>query len=223
MSIKGFLSNLVGKKIVMAVTGMFLLFFVLVHLLGNSSIYLGPDGINNYTQKLQSMPLFVWLFRFFMITVFIIHVYFGFLLYLENKNAKPDKYAIKKSLRATFASKNMIWTGLVVFGFLLYHLLHFTFRVISIERLNLDFMQRPDVYSMVIQGMTEVPSIVLYFFGLLALMFHIFHGFQSLFQTLGVLSEKMHPGLINFSKLFAFFVFLSYSLIPAVIIAGILR
>lgn len=223
MKVTNFSSHLVGKKLIMAFTGVFLFFFIIVHLIGNSTILLGPDGINAYTQKLHSVPAFVWLFRLFMITIFSIHVYFGIQLYLQNKQSKPVQYAVKKSLKATFASKNMIWTGISIAVFLTYHLLHFTFRMISVGPLSLDSLQRPDVYSMVLTGLTEIPSLIIYTLGLAALVLHLSHGIQSLFQTLSIMTENMQTCLIKASKTAAVVIFIAYLTIPAVIITGILK
>lgn len=223
MKIKDFYDHIVGKKILMACTGFFLVFFIIVHLLGNSSIYLGPDGINAYTKQLHSMPLFVWLFRLVMAALFILHVITGIQLYVQNSSSKPIKYSVKKSLKATFPSKNMIWTGVVIAAFLTYHLLHFTFRITGAEPLGTDELGRPDVYSMVLAGLKDAPSAIAYIIGLTALLLHILHGIQSLFQTTGLNCEKMQPGIIKASRAVAFVIFIGYLAIPIVIFAGILR
>jgi len=223
MSKMDFSKSMVGKKILMAGTGFILLFFVLVHLLGNSSVFIGPDGINAYTEKLHSMPAFVWIFRLIMITVFSLHIFFGINLYLQNKASKPVGYSVKKSLKATFASQNMIWTGSAIGVFLIYHLLHFTIRVLGIESPGTDSLGRPDVYSMVIKGLTDAPSAVIYIAGLIALVLHLFHGIQSLFQSTGISCEEVHHGVIKASRTAAVIIFIGYLAIPVVIFAGILK
>lgn len=223
MNIKDIYNSIVGKKILMAATGSFLVFFIMVHLIGNSSIFLGPDGINAYTKQLQSLPAFVWLFRLIMIALFTFHVFLGIQLYLQNRDSKPIKYAVKKSLKATFASKNMIWTGFAIAAFLIYHLLHFTFRLTAAEPLAVDPLGRPDVYSMVLLGLKEALPAIIYILGLIALLLHIFHGIQSLFQSMGLNCEKMQPGIIRVSRTVAVIIFIAYLSIPVVIFAGILR
>lgn len=223
MKIKDFYNHIVGKKILMACTGSFLLFFIIVHLLGNSSIYVGPDGINAYTKQLHSMPFLVWLFRLMMLVIFTLHVFIGVQLYVQNNASKPVKYFIKKSRKATFFSKNMIWTGIAIAAFLTYHLLHFTFRVTGGESLGTDMLGRPDVYSMVLSGLKNTPSAIIYILGLIALLFHILHGIQSLFQTMGLNCEKMQTGITKASMTAAVVIFIAYLAIPVVIFAGILR
>ncbi len=223
MTIRNFTQNMVGKKIIMAFSGFFLVFFVIVHLLGNSSIFFGPDGINAYTEKLNSLPALVWGFRLIMITFLSLHIYFGVSLYLENRDAKPLQYQVKKSLRATFASKNMIWTGVAIAVFLIYHLLHFTIRVLSIGTPSIDSKQRPDIYSMVLSGLSEVHSFIIYVFGLIALVLHLYHGIQSLFQTASLSTEGIHNSIIKASRTAAVVIFIAYLTIPAFILAGVLK
>ncbi len=223
MKIKDFYNHIVGKKIVMACTGFFLVFFIIVHLLGNSSIYIGPDGINAYTKQLHSMPALVWLFRLVMVVLFTLHVFTGIQLYVQNNASKPIKYSVKKSLKATFSSKNMIWTGIAIAAFLTYHLLHFTFRVTGAESLGIDALGRPDVYSMVLAGLKQAPAAIIYILGLIALLLHMLHGIQSLFQSTGLNGEKIQPSIIKASRTAAVIVFVAYLSIPVVIFAGLLR
>src|SRR3972149_7116547 len=116
------LTNTVGRKVLMAVTGLFMLFFVIVHLLGNSTIFVGPSALNTYAEKLHSLGPLVWAFRAFMLAMLGLHVLFGVLLTLENWAANPGKYAVNRKLKANFSSETMIWTGALLFAFLVYHL-----------------------------------------------------------------------------------------------------
>src|SRR5208337_2639565 len=124
-----FLSSSVGRKVLMAITGFFMLFFVTVHLMGNSAVFIGPSALNTYAEKLHSLGILVWIFRGFMFLMLAVHVFFGITLTLENRAANPSKYAKSRKLKATFASRTMIWTGVLLLAFLVYHLLQFTFRV----------------------------------------------------------------------------------------------
>lgn len=223
MKINSFTKNPVGRKLIMAFTGSFLILFIFLHFLGNSTIFFGPEGINAYTEKLHSLPLLVWLFRLLMIFFFCLHIYFGITLYLENRSSRPLEYRVKKSLKANFASKNMFWTGSIIIVFLIYHLLHFTFRVLGDMTLGLDLFHRPDIYSMVIVGLKDIFSLIIYAIGLLALLLHLFHGIQSLFQTISLSTEKSQPFIVKASKTAAFIVFIGYLSIPAVIVTGVLR
>jgi len=218
------INNTIGKKIIMAITGKVLVLFIIVHMIGNLSIYFG--GLNAYADHLHALPLLVWIFRLVMLTVFLFHIITGVDLYLENRQAKPDEYAIRKDLRATFASKNMIWTGLVTGVFLVYHLLHFTFRITSPEitafRIQ-DAAGRPDVAGMVRQGFQHTAVSAIYVFAVAALFLHLSHGIQSAFQSLGISSERTLPVIVKTGAVAALVLFLGYVSIPVLIYFGLVK
>ena len=122
-------SDSIGRKAVMAVTGALMVLFVIGHLLGNLTIFAGPDGLNTYAEHLHGLALVVWITRVVMGTAVLLHFVLSIQITMENSQAKPEKYAKTNHLKATFASKNMIWTGVLIGAFIVYHLLHFTFRV----------------------------------------------------------------------------------------------
>src|SRR5512138_768612 len=122
-------SDSIGRKAVMAVTGALMVLFVVGHLLGNLTIFAGPDGLNRYAEHLHSLAPVVWTTRVVMGVAVLLHIVLSIQITVENSQAKPEKYAKTNHLKATFASKNMIWTGVVIGAFIAYHLLHFTFRV----------------------------------------------------------------------------------------------
>ena len=140
--------SMVGRKMVMAVSGLLMVLFVIGHLAGNSTIYWGAGGINAYAEKLHALFPLVWGYRVVMVVLLGLHVFLGIQLSLENSAAKPQGYAVDKNLSVTFGGMSMIWTGLIIGGFLLYHLLHFTFQVTDPELSALrhpDASGRPDV------------------------------------------------------------------------------
>jgi succinate dehydrogenase / fumarate reductase cytochrome b subunit len=214
----------VGRKILMAVTGQAMIIFITVHVLGNSTIFFG--GLNSYADKLHSLPLLVWITRVVMFTALSIHVFFSITLTLENRKAKPDAYAVNKNLKATFASKNMIWTGLIIGAFLLYHLLHFTLQVIDpalSAGSNADALGRPDVAAMVISGFQIFSVAVIYIAAMIALVLHLTHGIQSSFQTLGLNNERTMPAMTRAGSVTAIVLFLGYISIPVIILLGIMK
>jgi succinate dehydrogenase / fumarate reductase cytochrome b subunit len=218
-----FLKSMVGRKIVMAVSGLIMITFVVFHLIGNSTIYAG--WLNAYAEHLHALPPVVWPFRLVMLIALSAHVFFGILLTLENSAARPEGYAVKNTLRATFESRNMVWTGLLIGVFLLYHLLHFTFQVTNPEisaRNHADFMGRPDVFMMVVRSFERLPISIVYLIAMGGLLLHLTHGIQSLFQTLGMNSERSMPVIAKGGTITAFILFLGYILIPLVILSGIL-
>ncbi len=218
------INNEVGRKIIMAITGLALSMYVVIHMLGNISLFSGPDGINAYAAMLQSLGPFLWIVRFIMAVALALHIVFAILIYLENRAARATKYAVTRRLSATFAGRNMIWTGLLIALYLGYHLLHFTVQVISPEfsaSRNPDALGRPDVFSMVVNNFRNVLVSVIYIASMAALGLHLSHGLQSMVQTLGMNLEKTLPIVITIGMVAAFALFLGYVSIPAAIIIGL--
>jgi succinate dehydrogenase / fumarate reductase cytochrome b subunit len=221
-----FLKSIVGRKIVMAISGLVMVLFVVAHVLGNSSIFAGPNGINAYAMKLHELGPFVWVYRLVMIIFFSLHVFYGIQLTLENGKAKPRGYAVKKNLSATFAGKNMIWTGSIIGVFLVYHLLHFTVQVTNPELSagrNLDAAGRPDVFHMVVLSFQRAFIASIYVGAMIALALHLVHGIQSFFQTLGLNNDRTFPVIIKSGTFAAVIIFLGYIAIPIIILVGILK
>lgn len=215
-------SDSIGRKAVVAVTGLFMVLFVVTHLLGNSTIFAGPGGINAYAEKLHSLGAFVWVFRAFMALMLCLHVIFAILLTLENRAANPGKYAVKKMLKATFASETMIWTGLLLLAFIVYHLLQFTLRVTP-DIIPAAVAARPgDVFSMVVASFRVVPISIAYVVAMVVLFLHLSHGIQSIFQTFGLNNDKTMPQFGAFGKVLSALFLVGYSAIPVLILAGIL-
>jgi succinate dehydrogenase / fumarate reductase cytochrome b subunit len=216
------LSDSIGRKAVVAVTGLCMVLFVVVHLLGNSTIFAGPDGINAYAEKLHGLGPFVWAFRLVMLCLLALHVIFAVLLTLENSAANPGKYAVKKMLKANFASETMIWTGLLLLAFLVYHLLQFTVRVTPDIVLGNDAKNRVDVFTMVLTSFRITPIALIYVAAMVTLFLHLSHGIQSIFQSIGLNNDKTMPQFTVLGKLLSALFLIGYSAIPVLILAGIL-
>ena len=214
----------VGRKIIMAVTGIVLVAFVCVHLLGNSSVFVGADAINAYAQKLHSLGPFVWVFRLVMLAAFAIHIIFGIQLTLENRAANPEANVQVKRLKTGFGAETMIVSGLVLLAFVIYHLLHFTVRVTNPEiYVPLGNSGMVDVYVMVVNGFKSVLPVIVYLVGMAFLFLHVSHGFQSLFQTLGLSNDKSLPVMGMISKLVGFVLLVGYISIPLLVVAGLIK
>lgn len=219
-------TNTVGKKILMAVTGLCLVLFVTVHLIGNLSVFAGPDGINAYAKALHDLGPLVWLFRLAMLGLFAVHITFGIQLYMENKAATPQPYSIQKTLVTSFSAKTMIFTGLIILLFLLYHLLHFTVQVTnpSISAANnLDAIGRPDVYYMMVYSFQKVFISLIYIIAMGALLLHLAHGISSWVQTLGWSTGPSQDKVISIGKILAIVYGLAYIAIPLLILARIVN
>ena len=219
------INNMVGRKIIMSITGLAMSFYVVMHLLGNMSFFSGPDGINAYAKMLHSLGPFLWIVRLIMAAALGLHMVFGIQLTLENRTSGSKKYAVSNHLSATVAGKNMIWTGLFIALYLGYHLLHFTVQVIMPEfsaSRNLDALGRPDVFSMVVQSFRNIVVSIMYVVAMSAVGLHLSHGLQSMVQTLGLNNEKTLPVMVKLGAAAAIALFLGYVTIPAGIISRLI-
>jgi succinate dehydrogenase / fumarate reductase, cytochrome b subunit len=219
-----FYQSSIGKKIVVAVTGICLMLFVLGHLLGNLQVYLGAEQLNAYSQHLQDLGPLLWIVRFALLAIIAAHIVATIQLAFENRAAKPQKYAVGGYQRSTLASRTMVLSGLIVLCFIVFHLLHFTFQTLHPEFRHLhDGQGRHDVYRMMVAGFRKPLISFFYALGLFLLAGHVSHGFQSVTQTLGINNRKIAAFITNGGRIFSWFVFLGFVSIPATILLHILR
>ncbi len=202
----------VGRKFLMAVTGVILLLFVVVHMVGNATFFGGPDWLNAYAKHLHDLGPFVWVFRLVMLATIAIHIAVGVQLTLENRSARLQAYSVKENLRSTFSSRTMIVSGLVLLAFLVYHLLHFTFQTVTpfSAKANLDALGRPDVYTMVKLSFHQLFISLVYVVGMIFLFLHLGHGVQSFFQSLGLTNDRTFTGIGQFGKAVAIVLLVGY-------------
>ncbi|MHB8835303.1 MAG: succinate dehydrogenase cytochrome b subunit [Candidatus Methylomirabilia bacterium] len=218
------LKTSVGRKLTMAFTGQFLLLFLLGHAAGNATLWFG--AINSYAAHLHALPPLVWVFRLGLLVLLALHIWHGVTLTLENRAAKGGGYAVAAYRRATIASRTMIWSGLVIGGFLLYHLLHFTVQLLHPEAAaatHADALGRPDVQGMLVAGFRDAVTAALYGVGMIALGLHLFHGIASSVQTFGLNGPRSFPWLERAGIALALLVAAAFIAIPAGILAGLMR
>ena len=219
-----FYQSSIGKKYVVAVTALFLILYVLGHLVGNLQIYLGPDRINAYAKFLHDLGPILWLVRVILLAAFVIHIVATIQLAQENRLAKPQKYAVARYQRSTMASRTMIVSGLIVLCFVIYHLLQFTLQVTDPEFREVhDSMGRHDVYRMLILGFRHPLVSLFYVIALFLLTTHLSHGFASVVQTLGINNRKIANFVSTGGQTLAWVVFAGYISIPVTILLGIIR
>ncbi len=214
-----FLKSSVGRKVLMAITGQLMVLFVVVHLLGNSTIFIGL--INSYAEHLHSLGPFVWLFRLVLLAMVLIHAFFGIQVTLENRAATPQKYAVNRTLKVSLASSSMIWTGLTLVLFIVYHLCHFTARLTS-DVASYAGQVPGDVYKMVLGSFQHGLISFVYVAAMCALCLHLYHGIQSFFQTMGWNNDTSLPLISCIGRALAVIFLLGYSSIPVFILTGIL-
>ncbi|XDD48877.1 succinate dehydrogenase cytochrome b subunit [Leptospira sp. WS92.C1] len=217
----GYLRSSIGRKTLVAVTGLVYFGFVVVHMLGNLQIFLGQEKINAYGQSLRDIAPLLWVARIVLIVSFIIHVYYAITLSIENKDARPIAYSKQKTVQASLASRTMALTGLLILSFITYHLLHFTLGVTNPDQFSMtDSKGRHDVYTMVVLGFQNPIVAGSYIIAMILLASHISHGVSSVFQTLGFSTPELSPKIKAGAILFALLIFVGNTSIPLSILLG---
>jgi succinate dehydrogenase / fumarate reductase cytochrome b subunit len=216
----------VGKKYVMAVSGCALFLFVIAHLLGNLQIFLGPEAINRYGHFLQSNPELIWPARLALLLMIALHIWAAAKLTAENRAARPVGYTHHEVVAASYASRTMFMSGLIIFAFIVYHLLHFTVQVPSINLTGQSFVtfedpqKHHDIFKMMVVGFSNVWVSAFYLLGIGLLCLHLSHGASSMFQSIGWKNKAYAPFLDKFARIGALAIFLGYMSIPAAILMG---
>ncbi len=217
----------IGKKIVMAVTGFILIGFIVGHLVGNLQIFSHPDKINEYAHFLQSLGPALWLVRAFLLLTVVLHIGVAIALVLENKAARPQGYAGQKTLKASYASRTMRYSGVIVLAFIIYHILHFTVRIThgseAYPQTLLHGEVVADVHSMMVLGFQKPLVSVFYLISVGLLSWHISHGLASMFQSLGLRSRAWSSALQKLSVVFAVVYFLGNAAIVVAPLSGMVK
>ena len=217
------LRSSIGKKVVMAVSGVVLFGFVLGHLIGNLIIFGGQAAFNAYAHKLDLMRPFVWVVRMILLTAVGAHVWTSIALSRENAAARPIGYRVRKDRETSFAARTMMISGSLVAAYIVYHLLHLTFRVTNPDISRGVINGSRDVYTMVVKSF-QMPLISgIYLVGMTLLWFHLMHGLGSVFQTLGLNNERWLPRCQFGGRLVAALLYLGYVAIPLAVMFGFLR
>ncbi len=220
-----FYGSAVGKKSVMALTGIMLLGFVLVHMIGNLKIYLGASHLNEYGEWLRmigepALPrtVFLWLLRIGLIGAFAFHIHSAYSLTRMNQRARPVKYqSHREYVAANFASRTMRWTGIIVGLFIIFHLADLTWGFA-----NPDFV-RGSVYANAIHSFSRVPVAIIYIVANIALGIHIFHGSWSMFQSLGLNNPRFNIWRRYFAVGFAALITVGNVSMPLMVVTGVVK
>ena len=208
----------------MALSGELLVLFLLVHAVGNATFW--ANLINAYAHHLHAFPPVVWVFRAALLALLALHVWQGTTLTLENRAAKGGAYAVKGHQRSTVSSRTMIWTGLALALFLVFHELHLTLQVIHPEAAagaHADAAGRPDVQRMLGAGFAHAGTAALYAAAMIALGLHLFHGIASSVQTWGLNGPRSFVWVERAGVALALVLAAAFLAIPVAVFAGWMR
>lgn len=218
-----FWHSAVGKKWVMALTGIMLLGFVLFHMIGNLKLYLGATQLDHYAEWLRTVgepvlprTVFLWIMRGGLIVAFVLHIVSAAQLTRMNHRARPTKYQSPRDyIAADFASRTMRWTGVIVALYLIFHLMDLTW-----GNANPDFV-RGDVYENVVHSFERVPVAIAYILANIALAIHIYHGAWSMFQSLGINNPRWNRARRTFAIAFALVIGVANVSFPLMVVTGV--
>jgi succinate dehydrogenase / fumarate reductase cytochrome b subunit len=214
----------VGKKAVMAATGIILFGFVLGHLLGNLKLYLGPEALNSYSRFLRTVGepvvpanVLLWAVRLVLIAAVTLHVLAAWQLSRASRAARPDAYVAGTRIHTTYASRTMRWGGVIILLFVIYHLLHLTWGTVH------PAFVPGDVYHNVVTGFQVWWVSLFYIAAQVALGFHLYHGLWSMFQSLGWNHPRFNLWRNGFAHAFAWLITAGNISFPVAVLSGLVR
>ncbi len=214
----------VGKKVVMAVTGLILVGYVFLHMVGNLKIYQGPAKMNEYAVFLREAggPMLLheqalWTARVILLLAFVLHTWAAYQLTRVDLAGRPIRYAVKRPVVQSYASRTMRWGGVILALFVIYHILHLTTGTLH------PTFRDGDVYANLVAGFRVVPVSLFYILAMIALGFHIQHGFWSMGQSLGLKTSQNDRPWRALAIVLAWTVALGNVSIPVAVLLGIVR
>jgi succinate dehydrogenase / fumarate reductase cytochrome b subunit len=213
-------SSSIGKKLIVAITGLVLVVFLAGHLSGNLLMYVGREAFNEYAHFLHTMlhGAGVWIARISLLTMLVLHVAATICLTRQNRAAR-QAYEYKATIQASKSSRMMIVSGLTILAFVIFHLLHYTVRVDA----DLAKIGALDPYGMVIVGFQNPLVVLFYVIAMTLLCSHLSHGVASMFQTLGLRSKKAESTIRLLSCGYSLLIWAGFISIPIAVLAGFLK
>lgn len=208
-----------GKKYVMAVTGLVLVLFVIGHLLGNLQVFFGPEKLNQYAALLKASPELLWGVRGALLVAVGLHLLAAALLLRQNSDARIADNERREPVDSTLASRTMIASGIILFSFIVFHLLHYTAHQIDPSYAELrDAAGRHDVYGMVVRGFSNPVVSGFYIFSMGLLCLHISHGASAMLQSLGLRTERNRLWIETAARTLGLVLFIGYTSIPVAVL-----
>jgi succinate dehydrogenase / fumarate reductase cytochrome b subunit len=213
----------IGKKVIMAITGVILFGYVVAHLLGNLQIYGDPQQINKYAAFLHNPANagLLWIARTALLVAVIMHIVASIQLWKLKSDARPVAYVKKDDAAATYASRTMMWSGPIVAAFVIFHVLHLTVgAVLPLQEIG---PNEPNVRANVIAGFLNPAVSAFYILAMILLCMHLYHGLWSMFQSLGFSHPRYTPRLKKGAAIFAILIAIGNCSIPIAVMAGLVK
>jgi len=217
--LRGFYASMVGKKVVMGVTGLIGIGFVILHSLGNLLVFRGAAALNSYSHFLKSTGELLWALRIVLLVAVILHVIAAVQLTRQSRAARPIGYTKHETQAATIASRTMRWGGALLLVFIVLHILHFTTGTIR----PAGVFSHEDVYANVVTGFRLWWVALFYVVAMVALGLHLFHGAWSSMRSIGVSPPSPQPLHHRISLALAILVWAAFTAVPVAVFSGIVR
>lgn len=217
----GFYGISIGKKAVMALTGLILVLYVIGHLAGNLLIYGGRAMINSYSELLHASSAALWTARVVLLLAVGLHIWMSFLLWLEKRRARPVQYHKHDYIAASYASRTMMWSGPIFGAFVVFHIMHLTVGDVpglALARVDGGY----DVFQNLVVGFRHWWVSAAYIVAVLVLMLHLYHGVWSMFQSVGLNHPRFTPRLKRFAQVFSIAIAAGYISIPLAVLTGVI-
>ncbi len=212
-----FYDSTIGKKAIMAVTGLLLFGFLIVHMLGNLQVFIGPEAMNHYAETLHANPPLLWTARTVLLVSVALHAWASIQLTLIKKEARPVRYVKSGNVQASWASRTMMLSGPIIAAFVVLHLLHFTTGTIHPNFIELA------AYENVVAGFRVAPAAIAYVAAMIFVGSHLSHGIWSLFQSLGFSHPRYTPMIKAFSAIFSWILIAGFISVPIAVLTGLVR
>ncbi len=252
-SLCNFIQSTIGRKILMALTGLVLVLFVMGHMLGNLQIFLGPEVINAYAYKLHHLlpASALWTVRLVLLGTIAVHLWAAVTLTLDNRKARPQGYLEKKVVQASYSSRTMRMSGIILLAFIIFHIAHFTVRAVPgmqyeseiegkhsgrLEMVLVPLVKNGEavlkngqpvmtfnVNDMMVAGFKSEWVSAFYIIATGLLCMHLRHGFSSMFQSVGLRNGLWRKRLDRVALAYGWIVFLGFAIIPISVMAGLLK
>jgi succinate dehydrogenase / fumarate reductase, cytochrome b subunit len=211
-----FYGTSIGKKVVMAITGLVLFGYVIGHVLGNLQVFMGASQLNEYAALLKANAALLWGVRIVLLVSVILHIVAAVQLTRMNWRSRPDGYYYKDVIQADYAARTMRWSGVIIAVFVIYHLLHLTTGTVHPQ------FDAHDVYRNVIIGFRVWPVALFYTIAMVALAFHLWHGIWSMFQTLSLVNPKSDKIIHRLAAIATLAIAIGFISIPMAVLAGLI-
>jgi succinate dehydrogenase cytochrome b subunit len=217
MRVARFYESTIGKKAIMAVTGLILFGYLIVHMLGNLQIFLGPGVMNHYAETLHGNPPLLWTARTILLISVVLHIWASIQLSLIKKEARPVGYVKRANVGSSWASRSMMFSGPIIAAFVIFHLLHLTTGTIHPHFVELH------PFENLVSGFLVVPIALVYIAAMVFIGFHLSHGIWSMFQTMGLSHPRYTPAIKKFASVFSWILIAGFVSVPVAVLARLVR